>query len=98
VFDEPLSTIAVPTLVIHGTADPMFPLEHGQALAEAPTMPALAQTTGQDVTSTTATSAPELAAAETAEMRLDLAEACPDMAGRACVGPVYLGVCTPSRG
>ena len=30
---EPLSTIAVPTLVIHGTADPMFPLEHGQALA-----------------------------------------------------------------
>jgi pimeloyl-ACP methyl ester carboxylesterase len=31
---EPLSAIAVPTLVIHGTADPMFPLEHGQALAE----------------------------------------------------------------
>jgi pimeloyl-ACP methyl ester carboxylesterase len=30
---EPLSTIAVPTLVIHGTADPMFPLEHGEALA-----------------------------------------------------------------
>ena len=30
----PLSAIAVPTLVIHGTADPMFPLEHGQALAE----------------------------------------------------------------
>jgi pimeloyl-ACP methyl ester carboxylesterase len=29
-----LSSIAVPTLVIHGTADPMFPLEHGQALAE----------------------------------------------------------------
>src|SRR6266545_6247015 len=25
---EPLSTIAVPTLVIHGTEDPMFPLEH----------------------------------------------------------------------
>jgi pimeloyl-ACP methyl ester carboxylesterase len=24
----------VPTLVIHGTADPMFPLEHGQALAD----------------------------------------------------------------
>jgi pimeloyl-ACP methyl ester carboxylesterase len=23
----------VPTLVIHGTADPMFPLEHGQAPA-----------------------------------------------------------------
>ncbi len=32
--DAPLSAIAVPTLVIHGTADPMFPLEHGQALAE----------------------------------------------------------------
>src|SRR5437762_3885846 len=31
---EPISAIAVPTLVIHGTADPMFPLEHGQALAE----------------------------------------------------------------
>jgi pimeloyl-ACP methyl ester carboxylesterase len=30
----PLSSMAVPTLVIHGTADPMFPLEHGQALAE----------------------------------------------------------------
>jgi pimeloyl-ACP methyl ester carboxylesterase len=28
-----LSSIAVPTLVIHGTADPMFPAEHGQALA-----------------------------------------------------------------
>jgi pimeloyl-ACP methyl ester carboxylesterase len=31
---EPLSSITEPTLVIHGTADPMFPLEHGQALAE----------------------------------------------------------------
>jgi pimeloyl-ACP methyl ester carboxylesterase len=31
---EPISSIAVSTLVIHGTADPMFPLEHGQALAE----------------------------------------------------------------
>jgi pimeloyl-ACP methyl ester carboxylesterase len=31
---EPLSAIVVPTLVIHGTADPMFPLEHGEALAE----------------------------------------------------------------
>ena len=31
----PLSSIAAPTLVIHGTADPMFPLAHGQALAEA---------------------------------------------------------------
>jgi pimeloyl-ACP methyl ester carboxylesterase len=30
---EPLSSIAVPTLVIHGTDDPMFPLEHGEALA-----------------------------------------------------------------
>jgi pimeloyl-ACP methyl ester carboxylesterase len=24
----------VPTLVIHGTADPMFPIEHGRALAD----------------------------------------------------------------
>jgi pimeloyl-ACP methyl ester carboxylesterase len=31
---EPLSSIAVPTLVIHGTADPMFPPEHGRALAD----------------------------------------------------------------
>ncbi|TML32828.1 MAG: alpha/beta hydrolase [Actinobacteria bacterium] len=31
---EALSSIAAPTLVIHGTADPMFPLEHGQTLAE----------------------------------------------------------------
>jgi pimeloyl-ACP methyl ester carboxylesterase len=31
----PLSSIAVPVLVIHGTADPMFPLEHGRALADA---------------------------------------------------------------
>jgi pimeloyl-ACP methyl ester carboxylesterase len=31
---RPLSSIDAPTLVIHGTADPMFPLEHGQALAE----------------------------------------------------------------
>jgi pimeloyl-ACP methyl ester carboxylesterase len=30
---EPLSSIAVATLVIHGTEDPMFPLEHGEALA-----------------------------------------------------------------
>ena len=30
----PLSSITTPTLVIHGTADPMFPLEHGAALAE----------------------------------------------------------------
>ena len=31
---EPISSIAVPTLVIHGTADPMFPIAHGRALAE----------------------------------------------------------------
>ena len=30
---KPLSSIRAPTLVIHGTADPMFPLAHGQALA-----------------------------------------------------------------
>jgi pimeloyl-ACP methyl ester carboxylesterase len=29
-----LSSVKLPTLVIHGTADPMFPLEHGVALAE----------------------------------------------------------------
>ncbi|HEU4397302.1 MAG TPA: MFS transporter [Actinomycetota bacterium] len=29
----PLSPIDVPTLVIHGTADPMFPFEHGEAVA-----------------------------------------------------------------
>ena len=28
-----LSTITAPTLVIHGTSDPMFPVEHGEALA-----------------------------------------------------------------
>jgi pimeloyl-ACP methyl ester carboxylesterase len=31
---RPLSAITAPTLVVHGTADPMFPLEHGQALAD----------------------------------------------------------------
>jgi pimeloyl-ACP methyl ester carboxylesterase len=31
--DQPLSSIGVPTLVIHGSADPMFPIEHGRALA-----------------------------------------------------------------
>jgi pimeloyl-ACP methyl ester carboxylesterase len=31
---EPLASITAPTLVIHGTADPMFPLEHAHALAE----------------------------------------------------------------
>jgi pimeloyl-ACP methyl ester carboxylesterase len=30
----PISSIAVPTLVIHGSVDPMFPLAHGQALTE----------------------------------------------------------------
>lgn len=30
----PISSIAAPTLVIHGTADPMFPLAHGQALVD----------------------------------------------------------------
>jgi pimeloyl-ACP methyl ester carboxylesterase len=30
---DPLSSIRVPTLVIHGTADPMFPIAHGEALA-----------------------------------------------------------------
>jgi pimeloyl-ACP methyl ester carboxylesterase len=31
---EPLSSIRGPTLVIHGSADPMFPPGHGEALAE----------------------------------------------------------------
>ena len=31
---KPLSSIEAPTLVIHGTADPMLPLPHGQALAD----------------------------------------------------------------
>jgi len=31
---EPLSRVAAPSLVIHGTADPMFPIGHGEALAE----------------------------------------------------------------
>jgi pimeloyl-ACP methyl ester carboxylesterase len=31
---KPLSAIAFPTLVVHGTADPMFPIGHGQALAD----------------------------------------------------------------
>jgi pimeloyl-ACP methyl ester carboxylesterase len=31
---DPLSSISAPTLVIHGTADPMFPIGHGEALAE----------------------------------------------------------------
>jgi pimeloyl-ACP methyl ester carboxylesterase len=32
---EPGSSITAPTVVIHGSADPMFPLEHGEALARA---------------------------------------------------------------
>lgn len=28
-----LSSITTPTLVVHGTADPMFPIEHGEAVA-----------------------------------------------------------------
>jgi pimeloyl-ACP methyl ester carboxylesterase len=31
---KPVSAISAPTLVIHGTADPMFPIEHGEALAD----------------------------------------------------------------
>jgi pimeloyl-ACP methyl ester carboxylesterase len=31
---ESLSSITAPTLVIHGTADPMFPIEHAEALVE----------------------------------------------------------------
>ncbi len=31
---KPLSSITAPTLVIHGTADPMFPPAHGEALAD----------------------------------------------------------------
>jgi pimeloyl-ACP methyl ester carboxylesterase len=30
-----LSDVSAPTLVVHGTADPMFPAEHGEALARA---------------------------------------------------------------
>jgi pimeloyl-ACP methyl ester carboxylesterase len=32
--DESLSSITAPTLVVHGTDDPMFPLQHGEALAD----------------------------------------------------------------
>jgi pimeloyl-ACP methyl ester carboxylesterase len=31
---RPLASMGIPTLIVHGTADPMFPLPHGQALAE----------------------------------------------------------------
>jgi pimeloyl-ACP methyl ester carboxylesterase len=30
-----LSAISAPTLIVHGTADPLFPVEHGEALARA---------------------------------------------------------------
>jgi pimeloyl-ACP methyl ester carboxylesterase len=33
--DGCLADITAPTLVVHGTADPLFPLGHGQALAAA---------------------------------------------------------------
>jgi len=33
--DGSLADIVAPTLVVHGTADPLFPLAHGKALAEA---------------------------------------------------------------
>lgn len=33
--DLQMSAITAPTLVMHGTADPLFPLEHGRALARA---------------------------------------------------------------
>lgn len=31
---KPVSAITAPTLVTHGTTDPMFPIEHGEALAD----------------------------------------------------------------
>jgi pimeloyl-ACP methyl ester carboxylesterase len=31
---KPLSSISAATLVMHGTADPMFPIEHGEELAD----------------------------------------------------------------
>ena len=32
---EALATVGVPTLVVHGTEDPIFPIDHGEALAKA---------------------------------------------------------------
>jgi pimeloyl-ACP methyl ester carboxylesterase len=32
---EALASVTVPTLVIHGTADPLFPAEHGKDTADA---------------------------------------------------------------
>ena len=31
--ERPIGSISAPTLVIHGTDDPLFPLPHGEALA-----------------------------------------------------------------
>jgi pimeloyl-ACP methyl ester carboxylesterase len=31
---ERLGTVVAPTLVLHGTEDPLFPFEHGEALAK----------------------------------------------------------------
>ena len=33
--EDHLDTITAPTLVVHGTDDPLFPLAHGEALAAA---------------------------------------------------------------
>ena len=33
-FHERLGTISLPTLVIHGTEDPIVPFDHGQAIAD----------------------------------------------------------------
>ena len=30
---KPISEVTAPTLVLHGTEDPVFPYEHGEALA-----------------------------------------------------------------
>jgi pimeloyl-ACP methyl ester carboxylesterase len=32
-LQRPLGEVSAPTLVLHGTADPLFPIEHGEALA-----------------------------------------------------------------
>jgi pimeloyl-ACP methyl ester carboxylesterase len=32
---EALTTVTVPTLIVHGTEDPIFPIDHGEALAKA---------------------------------------------------------------
>ena len=33
--DQPLGSVEAPALVLHGSADPILPLEHGRATAEA---------------------------------------------------------------